>query len=194
MDEHGPQDTQAAGPEAHPPAAPGPAATSAMQPSDDEPPQVTVAPELRAGQGLRLLGAFVLLPWLIGYGAIGVWAVTFGARTAMAGHATVDAGYSRMVTPGGVILVGCLLVAAFAVLLLTGLLVLYNHRGRKAWTAVAVAAAILTAGAVWAGVRGELSPILWVLFFFGLVYALALAVAGVWRASRSPGHEKVLRP
>jgi hypothetical protein len=47
---------------------------------------------------------------------------------------------------------------------------------------------------VWAGVRGELAAILWVLFFFGLVYALALAGAGVWRATRSPGHEKVLRP
>ena len=44
---------------------------------------------------------------------------------------------------------------------------------------------------MWAGVRGELVPILWVFFFFGLVYALAVAVFGVWRAGR---RERVLRP
>lgn len=138
-----------------------------------------------------MLAALVLVPWIIGYGSIGAWAVAFGARAMAAGQAIVDAGYTRLVTPGGVILVGVLLLAAFAALMITALLLIYGSRSRVAWTAVAVATAVLTGGAVWAGVRGDLAVILWFFFFFGLVYALALAVFALWRASRA---ERVLRP
>ncbi len=148
-------------------------------------------PPATRGSGRRFLAALVLLPWILGYGIVGVWAVVFGARNAAAGHALVDAGYTRMVTPGGVILVGALLLAAFATLLAAALLLAFGSRRRGVWTAVAVAAAALAAGAAWAGVRGELAPILWILFFFGLVYALAVAAVGVWRAGRS---ERVIRP
>jgi hypothetical protein len=138
-----------------------------------------------------MLAALVLLPWAIGYGSIGAWAVTFGARSAAAGEAIVDAGYTRMVTPGGVILVGALLLAAFATVLAAGLLLVYGSQRRGAWAAVAVAAAALTAGAVWAGVRGGLVWILWLLFFFGLVYALVVALVAVVRGRR---RERVLVP
>jgi len=40
-------------------------------------------------------------------------------------------------------------------------------------------------------VRGGLAPVLWVLFFFGLVYALAVALVSVWRGVR---RGRVLRP
>jgi hypothetical protein len=149
------------------------------------------APALTRGAGRRILAALVLLPWAVGYGSVGAWAVAFGARAAAGGHAVVDAGYTRLVTPGGVILVGALLLAAFATVLAAALLLVFGSRRRGAWTVVAVVAAVLTAGAVWAGVRGELVPILWVLFFFGLVYALVVAVVGVWRAGP---RERVLSP
>ena len=39
----------------------------------------TEAPS-RSGGGLRVLGALVMLPWLLGYGVIGTWTVVRGAR------------------------------------------------------------------------------------------------------------------
>ncbi len=143
------------------------------------------------GAGRRMLAALVLLPWAVGYGSVGAWAVTFGARSAAAGEAIVDAGYTRMVTPGGVIVVGALLLAAFATVLAAGLMLIYGSRRRGAWAAIAVVAAALTAGAVWAGVRGGLVPMLWVLFFFGLVYALVVALVALRRGRR---RERVLQP
>ena len=144
-----------------------------------------------SGAGRRIVAALVLLPWVIGYGSVGAWAVTFGARSAAAGNAIVDAGYTRMVTPGGVIVVGSLLLAAFVTLMAAGLLLVYGSQRRGIWAAVAVAAAALTAGAVWAGVRGGLVPILWILFFFGIAYGLVVAVWSLWRGRR---RERVPRP
>jgi hypothetical protein len=168
-----------------------PAADTPDAPPGAAEPRVAATPPSRRGVGRRIAGAVVLLPWILGYGSVGAWAVTFGARNVAAGNASVDAGYTRLVTPGGVILVGALLLAAFATLLGASLLLLYGSRRRAPWAAVGMAAGLLTAGAVWAGVRGELSPVLWALFFFGLVFALVLAVAQVLRASR---RDEVLRP
>ncbi|MEI6728004.1 MAG: hypothetical protein WCN81_17550, partial [Actinomycetes bacterium] len=55
------------------------------------------------------------------------------------------------------------------------------------WAAVAVASALLVAGSAWAATRGGLSPILWVLFFFGLVYAVAVAIVALTRVTRTSG-------
>lgn len=128
-----------------------------------------------AGGGLRLLAVAVTLPWLLAYGVTGGWAVTRGARAAAAGLASLDVGYSRPVTPGGVLLVGGLLLAAFAVVLAAALLLLFDARGAGRWAAVAAVAAALSAGSVWAAARGGLGPGLWLLFFFGLLWALVLA-------------------
>jgi len=183
MDETDPLDqTQDAGADA-------PAGGEPAAPAEDVTSQPASVPA--SGAGRRFLAALVLLPWMIGYGSVGAWAVTFGARSAAHGEAIVDAGYTRMVTPGGVIVVGALLLAAFATLLAAGLLLVYGSRRLGTWAAVAVVAAALTAGAVWAGVRGGLAPVLWVLFFFGLVYALAVALVSVWRGVR---RGRVLRP
>jgi hypothetical protein len=163
-----------------------------QQPADAPPaPEVVVVPPAQRRAGRRIVGALVLLPWLLGYGSVGAWAVTFGARTMAGGHVLVDAGYTRMVTPGGVVFVGALLLAAFATLLAAAVLLVSASRRRGTWLAVAVAAAVLTAGAVWAGVLGELNPILWALFFFGLVDAFVVALVGASRASR---RDRVLRP
>lgn len=136
------------------------------------------------GDGRRLLAAAVTLPWLLSYGITGSWAVTRGASSAAAGLQHVDAGYSRLVTPAGLIMVGGLVLAAFAVVLALALLILLAHRGRAAWAAVAAAAWVLTAGAVWAAARGGLDPGLWVVFFAGVVYAAVLSVVMVMRLTR----------
>ena len=142
----------------------------------------------RRGGGLRVLAALVMLPWLLGYGVIGTWTVVRGASAAASGLKSFDAGYTRLVSPAGVILVGALLLAAFAVLLATSMLLMLGGRGAT-WTAVAVTAVLLVAGSVWAAVRGGLSPILWVLFFFGLVYVVAVAIIALIRVTRAPGRD-----
>lgn len=117
--------------------------------------------------GLRLLAAAVTAPWLVGYGVTGAWAVTRGARAAAGGLSSVDVGYSRLVTPPGVIFVGALLLAGFAV---------------------------LTAGSVWAAVSGGLHPGLWLLFFGGLLYAGALSLVELLRVTRVAGRGTIAGP
>ena len=152
--------------------------------ADDAPPAEVETDH--SGGGLRVLAAIVMLPWLLGYGVIGTWTVVRGAGAAASGLKTFDAGYTRLVSPAGVILVGALLLAAFAVLLAASMLLMIGGRGAT-WAAVAVAAALLVAGSVWAATRGGLSPILWVLFFFGLVYAVAVAIVALTRVTRTSG-------
>ncbi len=133
------------------------------------------------GGGLRLLAAAVMLPWFAAYGATGVWAVVRAARAAADGLSRMDAGYTRPVTPGGLVSVGVLLLVAFALLLTCGLLLVLHRSSLAAWLSVAAVGTLLTAGSVWVAVRGDLHPALWVLFFFGLAYATAVALIRVVR-------------
>jgi len=148
----------------------------------------------RPGGGLRLLAAAVMAPWLVGYGITGAWAVTRGARAAAGGLSSFDVGYSRPVTPPGVIFVGALLLAGFAVLLAAAMLVLYDSRGRGAWAAVFAVAAVLTAGSVWAAVSGGLHPGLWLLFFGGLLYVAALSLVQLLRVTRAARRGTIAGP
>ncbi len=159
--------------------------------ADDAPPAEVETDH--SGGGLRVLAAIVMLPWLLGYGVIGTWTVVRGAGAAASGLKTFDAGYTRLVSPAGVILVGALLLAAFAVLLAIGMLLLLGGRG-VTWAAAAVAAVLLVAGSLWAATRGGLSPILWVLFFFGLVYAALVAVAALIRVTGGASRGTIARP
>ncbi len=137
---------------------------------------------------LRVLAAAVTLPWMVVYGVTGAWAVARGARAFAAGLPQLDAGYTRMVTPAGLMYVGALLLAGFGVLLACALLLLFRRRSATVWLPLLLAAAGLTAGSVWAAASGGLHPGLWVLFFFGLAYATAVAavcLAQVTRRSRS---------
>ncbi len=148
----------------------------------------------RPGGGLRVLAAAVMLPWLLGYGVIGTWTVVRGARAAASGLKTFDAGYTRLVSPGGVILVGALLLAGFAVLLAVSCCSCSEAaaapRGRRS----AVVAVLLVAGSVWAATRGGLSPGLWVFFFFGLVYAAVVAVIMLIGVTRARGRGRIAPP
>lgn len=147
-----------------------------------------------AGAGLRLLAAAVMLPWLVVYGIVGAWAVTRGARAAADGLTELDAGYTRMVTPLGLVFVGALILAAFAVLLACALLLMFRRRSALAWLPVLLVAAGLTAGSVWAAVSGGLPLVLWVLFFFGLAYATVVALVRVVQVTRTGRHGRIAAP
>ena len=118
------------------------------------------------------------------YGITGAWAVARGARASSAGSPDPRRRLLPLGHPGGVPVVGALLLAGFAVLLAAAMLVLYDARGRGPWAAVGAAAAVLTAGSLWAAASGGLHPGLWLLFFGGLVYAVALSAVRLLRATR----------
>jgi hypothetical protein len=148
----------------------------------------------RPGGGLRLLAAAVMTPWLFGYGISGAWAVTRGARAAAGGLSSIDVGYAHTVTPAGVIFVGALLLSGFAVLLAAAMLLIYDARGGGVWAAVGVAAAVLTAGSVWAAASGGLRPVLWLLFFGGLLYAAALSAVKLLRVRHAADRGRIAGP
>ncbi len=146
------------------------------------------------GGGLRLLAAATTLPWLLGYGTTGAWAVARALWAMRDGLPHLDAGYTRLVTPAGLLVVGALLLTAFATVLAAALLLLFAHRGRAVWLAVLVVALALTAGAVWAAVTGGLHPGLWLLYFFGLLYAAAVAAVQLRRVTRRAGRGRIAVP
>jgi hypothetical protein len=146
------------------------------------------------GGGRRLLAAVLTLPWLLGYGVLGAWAVALALRALADGTAKVGAGYVHPVRPGALLVVGILLLVAFATLLATALLVLWGSRRGGRWLAVAVVAWMLTAGAVWAALAGGLSLGLWLLYFFGLAYAAVLATVTAARVTRGPGRGRIAAP
>jgi hypothetical protein len=148
----------------------------------------------RDSGGLRLVGAVVTLPWVLLYGISGVWAVTRAAQAASQGLKQLDAGYTRYVTPMQLGFVGALLVTAFAVMLACGLLLLFGRRSGMAWLPLLLVAAGLTAGALWAGIEGELHPLLWVVFFFGLAYVTAVAAVKVLHVTRVERRDRIAPP
>ena len=148
----------------------------------DDPDSEKQAP--RPGGGRRLLAAAITLPWLLGYGVTGAWAITRGARGVSAGLPRIDVGYTRLVTPAAAIYVGALLLTAFAVLLACSLLLVYDRRSPMVWIPILLVSAGLSAGAAWAAARGGLHPGLWLLFFFGLVYVVVVALVRVVAATR----------
>ena len=177
------------------PAGEGPPATDALALGKDAPPATEDAPAAepagtpggspRSGAGLRLLGAAFTLPWLILYGITGAWAVTRGAKAAAEGLKQLDVGYTRFVTPAQVIFFGALLLTAFAVMMACALLLLYGRRSAMVWLPLLLVAAGLTAGSMWAAVRGDLNPILWVSLFFGLAYVTVVALVRVLKVTRA---------
>ena len=160
----------------------------------DDVTQETEAANGAGRAGLRLLAAAVLLPWLVLYGVTGVSAVTRAAQAYSAGHKRVDAGYTRFVSPGELAFFGALLLTAFAVLMACALLLLFRRRSAMVWLPALLVAAGLTAGSVWASVQGDLHPILWVLFFFGLAYCTAVALVRVLQVTRAGRHGRIASP
>jgi len=148
----------------------------------------------RPGAGWRLLAAVVMLPWFLAYGITGAWAVTRGAQAYSEGLKEFDAGYTRFVTPISVMYVGALLLAAFAVVLACTLLLLFDRRSGMVWLPVLLVAGGLTAGSVWAAVRGDLPPLLWVLFFFGIAFVTVIALVCVVRVTRAERRARIAPP
>ena len=148
----------------------------------------------RPGAGWRLLAAAVTLPWFVAYGITGAWAVTRGAQAYSEGLKDFDAGYTRLVTPTAVMYVGALLLAAFAVVLACALLLLFDRRSGMVWLPVLLVAGGLTAGSVWAAVRGDLAPVLWVLFFFGLAFVTVVALVRVVQVTRAERRARIVPP
>jgi hypothetical protein len=147
--------------------------------------------DIRSGAGSRLLGAAVTLPWMFLYGITGVWAVTLAARSAGEGLKRVDAGYTRYVSPSELAFVGALLLVAFAVMLACALLLLFRRDSAALWLPLLLLAAGLTAGAVWAGVEGELHPLIWLFLFFGLVYVTVVALMHVMQVTRRERRDRI---
>jgi hypothetical protein len=176
------------------PAAEAGSADGVEGPSGQAVPAVAMVQSSGSGTGLRLLAAAVTLPWLVLYGITGAWAVTRGARAYGEGLRQFDAGYTRFVTPGELVYVGALLLAAFAVLLACALLLLFRRRSVAVWLPELLVAAGLTAGSVWVAVRGGLHPILWVLFFFGLAYVAGVALVIVVKVTRATGRGRIVSP
>ncbi|HTX68009.1 MAG TPA: hypothetical protein VMH50_02540 [Thermoleophilia bacterium] len=166
---------------------------SAGEPADGEASAAEPADEADSG-GLRLVGAIVTLPWVLLYGVTGVWAVTLAAQSASRGLKQIDAGYTRYVTPLQLGFVGALLLAGFAVTLGCGLLLLFRRRSAMAWLPLLLVAIGLTAGALWAGIRGGLHPLLWVFFFFGLVYVTVMAAVRVLHVTRTERRGTIAPP
>ena len=143
---------------------------------------------------LRLIGAVVTLPWVLLYGVSGVWAVTLAAQSASQGLKQLDAGYTRYVTPAQLGFVGALMLTAFAVMLACGLLLLFRRHSGMVWLPLLLVAAGLTAGAIWAGIEGELHPLLWASLFFGLVYVTAVAAVKVLHVTRAERRDRIAPP
>ena len=120
--------------------------------------------------------------------------MALAARAAGRGLKQVDAGYTRFVTPPQLAFVGALLLAAFAVLLACGLLLLFRRRAAGAWLPLLLVAAGLTAGAVWAGVSGGIHPLFWVLLFFGLAYVTVVSLVKVLQVTGAERRDRIDRP
>ena len=172
------------------------------RPADDAPaPAAGDAPPAEAsdgvprpGAGRRLLAAVVTLPWFLAYGITGAWAVTRGAQAYSEGLKDFDVGYTRFVTPTSVMYVGALLLAAFAVMLACALLLLFDRRSGVVWLPVFLVAGGLTAGSIWAAVRGGLAPLLWVLFFFGVAFVTVVALVRVVQVTRAERRARIVPP
>ncbi len=166
----------------------------AEPPAGEAGPAVSSSESPRGGGGLRVVGAVVTLPWLILYGITGAWAIARGARAAAEGLKQFDAGYTRFVTPAEVMFLGALLLAAFAVMMACALLLLFGRRSAMVWLPLLLVAAGLTAGSIWASVRGGLHPILWVMLFFGLAYVTVVALVRVLKVTRAERRGRIVSP
>jgi hypothetical protein len=197
MDEHEVETTGQPEPAGERPAGdatPAPGGSPAPHEAAPSAPAITVQRSTSGGGGLRLLAALVTLPWAVLYGVTGSWAVARAARAYADGLGQFDAGYTRFVTPAELMLMGALVLAGFAVTLACALLLLFQSRSVIAWLPLFLVAAGLTGGSVWAAVSGGLHPGLWVILFFGLAYATAIALLRVVQVTRAARGGRIERP
>lgn len=130
----------------------------------------------------RLVMALVPLPWTAFYAVVGGWAAAKGLAALIDGRAHVQVS-SSVVEPSALLLVGIGFLVAFAAMLGVTVLVLLERRGRL-WTLELVVLLAVWAGGLWAIYRSSLGAPAFLLAFFGLFFATA--VAAVMVVSRPP--------
>jgi len=130
----------------------------------------------------RLVMALVPLPWTAFYAVVGGWATAKGLAALIDGRAHVQVS-SSVVEPSALLLVGIGFLVAFAAMLGVTVLVLLERRGRL-WTLELVVLLAVWAGGLWAIYRSSLGAPAFLLAFFGLFFATA--VAAVMVVSRPP--------
>jgi len=130
----------------------------------------------------RLVMALVPLPWTAFYAVVGAWATAKALSALADGRLRVQVS-SDVVEPGALLLVGIGFLVAFAAMLGVTVLVLLERRGRL-WTVELVALLAVWAGGLWAVYRTSLGAAVFLLAFFGLFFATA--VAAVMVVSRPP--------
>ncbi|HSL96282.1 MAG TPA: hypothetical protein VLA35_10265 [Thermoleophilia bacterium] len=130
----------------------------------------------------RLVMALVPLPWTAFYAVVGGWATAEGLAALIDGRARVQVS-SSVVEPSALLLVGIGFLVAFAAMLGVTVLVLLERRGRL-WTLELVVLLAVWAGGLWAIYRSSLGAPAFLLAFFGLFFATA--VAAVMVVSRPP--------
>jgi len=130
----------------------------------------------------RLVMALVPLPWTAFYAVVGGWATAKAVAALIDGRSRVQVS-SSVVDPEALLLVGIGFLVAFAAMLGVTVLVLLGRRGRL-WTVELVALLAVWAGGLWAVYRTSLGAAVFLLAFFGLFFATA--VAAVMVVSRPP--------
>ncbi|MBN2205611.1 MAG: hypothetical protein JW767_11375 [Thermoleophilia bacterium] len=130
----------------------------------------------------RLVMALVPLPWTAFYAVMGGWFVAKALPAVIGGDSRVPI-RGDAVASNGVLLVGIGFLVAFAATLGVTVLVLLERRGRL-WTLELVVLLAVWAGGLWAIYRSSLGAPAFLLVFFGLFFATA--VAAVMVVSRPP--------
>lgn len=130
----------------------------------------------------RLVMALVPLPWTAFYAVVGGWATAKALAALSGGRAHVQVS-SDVVEPGALLMVGLGFLVAFVAMLGVTILVLLERRGRL-WTVELVVLLAVWALGLWAVYRTSLGAVVFLLAFFGLFFATA--VAAVMVISRPP--------
>lgn len=130
----------------------------------------------------RLVMALAPLPWTAFYAIVGGWATVKALGALIDGRIHVQVS-SDVVEPEALLLVGLGFLVAFVAMLGVTVLVLLERRGRL-WTLELVVLLAVWAGGLWAVYRSSLGAAVFLLAFFGLFFATA--VAAVMVVSRPP--------
>ena len=91
----------------------------------------------------RVLVILPVAPWAIGYGVIGVAALTSALISLGRGERSVDLGYDSNINTWLLLGEGAWLVFAFAVLVATALLLIVGRRDTRLWAPVIATAVVL---------------------------------------------------
>ncbi len=130
----------------------------------------------------RLVLALVPLPWTAFYAVLGGWFIAKALPAVIDGDSRVPI-RGDAVDSTGLLVIGLGFLVAFVAMVGVTVLVLLDRRGRL-WTVELVALLAVWAGGLWLFYRTSLGASGFLLVFFGLFFATA--VAAVMVVSRPP--------